>query len=131
MGDCHPSKLSLKWGCLDFVYTTTNAPRLSVQPVTVNLELLLLSEYGVFLEGCSHDCHMTVKVGPDTTIPENALIRLDAGVEVTSSDNLSFTLPSMSSGQSHDCHLTLTVAANKSHDIETSDSLVTWTHEVT
>ncbi|XP_064397109.1 trafficking protein particle complex subunit 10-like [Halichondria panicea] len=130
-GDCSPHKLSLKWGCLDFVHTLSHAPQLSVHPLTVNLDLWLLSECGVFLEGATHDCHLVVKVGEDTTIPENAQIRLDLSNGISSSDQLLFTLPGMCAGESHDCHMTLSVDSNSSHDPPPSNELTTWTHEAT
>lgn len=131
VGESTPHKLSLKWGCLDFVHTLLTSPRLSVHPVIVNLDLCLLTECGVFLEGVSHDCHMTVAVGNDTEVPENAVIRLDLGsAGISSAHPMTFTLPSLSTGQSHDCHMTLSVDANMSHDNLSTDKLITWTHQV-
>ena len=84
----------------------------------------------MFLEGATHDCHLVVKVGEDTTIPENAQIRLDLSNGISSSDQLLFTLPGMCAGESHDCHMTLSVDSNSSHDPPPSNELTTWTHEV-
>ncbi len=97
----------------------------------LNLDLCLLTECGVFLEDCSHDCHMIVTVGDDTEVPENAVLRLDIGdAGITTSQPMKFTLPSLSAGQSHDCHMTLSVDTNTSCDHPHGNELVTWTHQV-
>ncbi len=96
----------------------------------MNLDLWLVSECGVFLEGATHHSHLIVNVGEDTSIPENAQIRLELSDGVSSLDELVFTLPAMTSGESHDCHVTLSVDPNISHDPPPSNELTTWTHEV-
>ncbi len=74
---------------------------------------------------------MTVAVGNNTEVPENAVIRLDIGDEgISSSQPIKFTLPSLSAGQSHDCHMTLSVDPKMSCDTPYTNELVLWTHEV-
>ena len=97
----------------------------------------------MFLAGYPHDCHMSVHAGTDTVVPENAVIRIDAGsgascvlhncdmVEISS--GIGYKLPAMSPDQSHDCHMTFCVDPLDMDDLGTLDNeadLIVWKHEV-